>query len=77
MFGSLYVISRHLGAAILTAALATSVSAKDVPRPKRDEPTKRTGCEYLGQGFIKAEGTDTCIKVGGSVSATASWSSGR
>jgi Porin subfamily len=55
--------------AILVAALAagSAASAKDRPPPKRDEPRDLTGCEFFGEGYVKAPGTDTCIKLSGSV----------
>ncbi len=42
-----------------------AASAKDKP-PKREAPRPATGCEFLGEGYVKAPGTDTCIKVSGS-----------
>jgi Porin subfamily len=29
--------------------------------------TQSNPCASLGQGFVKVEGTDTCVKLGGSV----------
>jgi hypothetical protein len=44
-------------------------------------PSKTTAgsnpCASLGPGFIKVEGTDTCVKLGGSFSASGTTSSGR
>ena len=41
-------------------------TAKDLPRHKAaEEPKHATGCEFLGEGYVRAPGSDTCIKVGG------------
>jgi hypothetical protein len=65
--------------AMLVAALSGSaVLADPANRPKLDyatppdrlQPTKNaTGnrCAAFGPGFVKVEGTDTCVKIGGSV----------
>ena len=42
-------------------------AAKDLPR---DSPgRKATGCEWAGPDFAKVEGSETCVRVGGSVRA--------
>lgn len=65
--------------AILVAALSSSaVLAGSVNRPKLDyvtppdrlpPPKSATAnrCAAFGPGFVKVEGTDTCVKVGGSI----------
>jgi hypothetical protein len=44
-------------------------------------PMKRAGtsnsCAAYGAGFVKLEGTETCVKLGGAVSIGVSSSSGR
>ena len=40
-------------------------SAKSLPLK---EPTYSGSCAAYGAGFVKLAGTDTCVKVGGSVS---------
>lgn len=48
-------------------ALGCPVLARELPPAK---PLSRTGgCEWAGPGFIKAEGSDTCVRVNGSVRA--------
>lgn len=47
--------------------LAAEAEAKERPRPKLEPSPKATGCEYLGRGYTKAPGSDTCIKVSGSI----------
>jgi len=39
--------------------------------------TRSNPCASLGPGFVKVEGTDTCVKLGGAVSVGAGMSSGR
>jgi hypothetical protein len=34
-------------------------------------------CASYGQGFVKVEGSDTCVKLGGGISVGAGMSSGR
>ncbi len=52
---------------LLLLGLGASATAKDLPRA---EPVKKaTGCEWAGPDFVKAEGTDTCVRFGGSVRA--------
>ncbi len=50
--------------AIVTLAIPP-VSAKDLPR--REPEPRVTGCEWAGPGFVKLSGSDSCVKVGGSV----------
>ena len=44
-------------------------------------PSKATArsnsCASLGTGFVKVEGTDTCVKLGGSISVGVGSSAGR
>jgi len=61
--------------------LAIAVARAEQPvTPRPDEhapsdrlpPLKRAGtfnsCAAYGPGFVKVEGTDTCVKIGGAVS---------
>ena len=69
---------RTLFLAMLVAVLpASAVLAASASRPKPDTatpadrlpPAKSTAgnpCAAYGPGFIKVEGTDTCMKIGGS-----------
>jgi hypothetical protein len=56
--------------ASIVAVLPTCVMAAELPRkttaPPRD--VKVSPCPAYGAGFVKVEGSTTCIKVGGSVS---------
>jgi hypothetical protein len=69
--------------AIVVAALPTSIaSAEPSSHRKSDKPAasgkllpvKGAGagagnsCAAYGAGFVKADGTDTCVKIGGAVS---------
>ena len=54
-------------ASLLVPVAAGSARARDLPRAK-DAPHP-TGCEGYGPGFVKVEGTDTCVKVSGELRA--------
>ena len=61
-------MGRHLWVGGLMIAMAAqAAAAKDL----RADPTpaKSTGCEWAGPGFAKVDGSDTCVRVGGSVRA--------
>jgi hypothetical protein len=48
-----------------------SVAEERVPRPARPSgPLRPVGnpCAAYGAGYVKVEGSSTCIKIGGSVS---------
>jgi hypothetical protein len=73
---------------MMTVALA-SVAAAEQPRPRKPDtaatsgkplPLKRSNsanaCAEYGAGFVKIEGTNTCMKIGGAVSVGAGMSSG-
>jgi hypothetical protein len=63
--------------AVLSASPATAQSSVS-PQPSRSAssgnllPMKRTApvnsCAAYGPGFVKVEGSDTCVQVGGSIS---------
>jgi hypothetical protein len=74
---------------IMIAALSASpamAQSSASPQPSRSEssgkllPMKRTApvnsCAAYGPGFVKAEGTDTCVQVGGSISIGVGGSTG-
>ena len=75
-------------AIIITLLPAASALADPPGHQKPDKhlsdgkslPVKGTGkgnsCAAFGPGFVKAEGSDTCVKVGGGVSIGAGYSSG-
>ena len=62
--------------AMLIALSPSAVQADPASRPKLDNatpdrlpPAKRAAgnpCAAFGPGFVKVEGTDTCVKIGGS-----------
>ena len=59
---------------ILLAAICLSAGtavAKDLPRRQDDEAPRKSeaACAYLGEGYTKLPGSDTCVKIGGSVRA--------
>lgn len=59
------------GSAVL-AAPASRPKPDDASPPDRFPPAKRAAgsnpCAAYGPGFIKVEGSDTCMKIGGSFS---------
>ena len=59
---------RHLWVAgLMIAVAAQAAAAKDLRSDA--PPRKTTGCEWAGPGFAKVDGSDTCVRVGGSVRA--------
>lgn len=52
-------------APLLGLLVAGTAPARDLPQRKA-EP-RATGCEAYGPGYTKVEGSDTCIKISGSV----------
>lgn len=61
---------RRIIIASIVAVLPTCAAAAELPRkataPPRD--VKVRPCPAYGAGFVKVEGSTTCIKVGGSIS---------
>lgn len=55
--------------ALALFAAATGVHAEDAVTPYEWEEQRSVGaCDYLGSGFAKLPGTDTCARIGGKVS---------
>ena len=74
---------------MMAVALASVAAASEQPRPRKPDtaatsgkllPLKRSNsanaCVEYGAGFVKIEGTNTCMKIGGAVSVGAGMSSG-
>jgi Porin subfamily len=70
---------RKLSFLLSTLALLTAPAFAEQTRPlKFDQPSGKSlpvkepkydgSCAAYGAGFVKVAGTDTCVKVGGSVS---------
>ena len=57
-------------ASFLGSLAAAPAPARDLPRG-RDAPPEK-GCEAFGPGFVKVEGTATCVKGTGDVQAEVS-----
>ncbi len=72
---------------ILVALLASSATAEPLDKAVMDQaPAKRlplksatsgNSCAAFGPGFVKVEGSDTCVKVGGAMQVGAGKSIGR
>jgi len=45
-------------------------ASNDKPAPLKDRASSNS-CAAYGPGFVKIEGTDTCVQVGGSISVGA------
>ena len=74
---------------MMAVALASAATAAEQPRPRKADraatsgqllPMKRSNsanaCAEYGAGFVRIEGTNTCMKIGGAVSVGAGVSSG-
>jgi hypothetical protein len=73
---------RKISLALVIAVLPAwaAVAAEPVQRPaKPSAPLRPTGnsCAQYGAGYVKVEGSSTCIKVGGSVNVQAGGSAPR
>lgn len=75
--------------AIIAAVLPVATAFAEPPGPRPSNSAATTGnllplkgaksansCAAYGAGFIKVEGTDTCVKIGGAVSIGAGAASG-
>lgn len=77
---------RNILVAILVTLLPASMTAAEAFRAPKDKtvmpdklvPAKRTvnSCTAFGAGFVKVDGADTCVKIGGSVSIGVGGSAG-
>jgi hypothetical protein len=74
---------------MMAVVLASAATAAEQPRPRKADgaatpgkllPLKRSNsanaCAEYGAGFVRIEGTNTCVKIGGAVSVGAGVSSG-
>jgi hypothetical protein len=74
---------------MMAVVLASVAAAAEQPRPRKADgaatsgkllPLKRSNsanaCAEFGTGFVRIEGTSTCIKIGGAVSVGAGVSGG-
>jgi hypothetical protein len=71
--GALQDLMTKIIIAALVAMLPACVAAAEQPRKPTAAPRPVRGnpCAAFGPGFVKVEGSSTCIKVGGSVSVEA------
>jgi hypothetical protein len=75
-----------IAALILTSATAPAAEQSGHQRSDKPAPATRllpmkratsdNSCAAYGAGFVKVEGTETCVKLGGAVSIGAGTSSG-
>jgi hypothetical protein len=62
---------------VVLALLAGTATAAEWPPKKKAPPPPVTAnpCTQYGQGFVQLPGTNTCVKVGGSIQVDAGGSS--
>ena len=65
---------RTLALAVLVASIGGASFAEET-RARRIKPPRQTRCEANGEGFVYVPSTDSCIRMGGSVSTQFSGSS--
>lgn len=81
-----YILPAVILAVVVLAAPVTAAGLYDTPPTDkapaavRQLPAKRSGgvnsCAAYGPGFVKADGTDTCVKIGGAISVDVGHSAG-
>ncbi len=83
--GAIKEVMRRIVLAVVIAMLPTCVAVaqqsgpplKNSPKLTTPRPVSGNPCAKHGAGFVKIEGSDTCVKIGGSVSVEASGSARR
>jgi hypothetical protein len=83
--GAIKELMRKLFLAVVVAVLPTWVAVAQQPsqQPKKSPksgtllPVRGNPCAKYGAGFVKVEGSDTCVKLGGNVSVEAGGSARR
>lgn len=66
-------------AATATAMARSELRRSDAPRKTPDKPLLSRApnpCAAFGPGFVKLDGSDTCVRVGGSISVGAGGGTG-
>jgi hypothetical protein len=60
---------RKIIIAAIIGALPIGAAAAELPKKTKAPPheTKRNPCAAYGAGFVKVEGSDTCVKIGSTV----------
>ena len=61
---------RKIMIAAIVGALPACVAAAELPKRTTAPPreVKTNPCAAYGAGFVKVEGSSTCVKIGGTVS---------
>jgi hypothetical protein len=60
--------ANRLATVVFTCLVGCGAASKDWPRDRAEEPQKTdTFCAHLGEGYTRAPGSDTCVKLGGHV----------
>jgi hypothetical protein len=55
----------------VAVAQQSSQPPKNTPKSGALRPVSSNPCAKYGAGFVKVEGSDTCVKIGGGVSVEA------
>lgn len=56
-----------LTALLCAASLLGASPASAFNRPKKEQDAKLRDCPEVGEGYVRLPGSDTCVRVGGSV----------
>lgn len=59
-------MTRTIWGAVLAVALS-SMAVWGRPLPKAETTPPARACPEMGEGFVRLPGSDTCIRLGGSV----------
>lgn len=60
--------------AVICGTVPSPASARNLP--KAEPPPKVVACDGMGEGFVRVEGSETCLKLDGSVRAEFTRTSG-
>ena len=66
---ALLLVTTALATALFTALWASfwASPAAAIVRPKKEPEPKARACPEIGEGYIRIPGSDTCVRLGGSV----------
>lgn len=53
--------------AVICGTVPSPASARNLPRA--EPPPKVVACDGMGEGFVRVEGSNTCVKLDGSIRA--------
>lgn len=53
--------------AVICGTVPSPASARNLPRA--EPPPRVVACDGMGEGFVRVEGSNTCVKLDGSIRA--------